>query len=139
VERFSITAKPLKELIAREAERRGTNVHALGQDLGLGLHRVGRHGSVTYVTIDKVCCALGHHPMLIYGDVWLEAGLRSCDRDTTFRAFYRKFTGGEDHCRNGHPRTPINTHVRKDGYRVCRPCHTENMRRNRERRKRAAA
>ena len=38
-------------------------------------------------------------------------------------------------CRNGHPKTPENLYVRKDGYTMCRPCMkaTDDRRRERER------
>jgi hypothetical protein len=33
------------------------------------------------------------------------------------------------HCRHGHPYTPENTHVRRNGARSCRTCHRLRMRR----------
>lgn len=34
----------------------------------------------------------------------------------------RSFSAIKSHCVNGHPRTPENTYIRKNGAKMCRPC-----------------
>ena len=41
-------------------------------------------------------------------------------KENVLRAHRR--LGSDEHCRNGHPRTPENVHTRPDGSRYCREC-----------------
>ena len=70
------------------------------------------------------------------------ASCRTCQRDAMRRLRAKRrqppkphYNARKTHCKFGHEFTPENTHMLKHGERLCRICHNERSRLNRERKK----
>ena len=78
VKRERLEIEPLRSLLQRELERRGTeellDVTRLTRDRLLKLLHERR--SVSVFVVDELTVAFGMHPIEIYGDAWIEAAER---------------------------------------------------------------
>lgn len=66
---FKFPSAPLKEVVKRAAVVQGQDYFAFMEQRGFG-RDVFRHDMVTYLTADKVCIAIGIHPVQVYGTEW---------------------------------------------------------------------
>ena len=51
------------------------------------------------------------------------------NRDCVRKGRYKSFNGNKTHCKNGHKFTKENTHVTEKGYRYCRSCKRQTVKR----------